>query len=650
MCGIVGIWGPGAAHQTESVRSMAHLLAHRGPDESGFSEADRFCGGTVRLAIQDPEHGQQPMRTPDDRLVIHFNGEIYNHLELRRTHLAGTEFRTHCDTETLLRLWERMGSDCLPHLDGQFAFVVHDRATGRLCGARDRWGICPLHFARLPGGLWFVGSELKPLAARSDFAFRLRGSAIALQAFSWSTNPPDSIWQDCLELPPSHSFVLDPGTDAPKTSPYFRFSDWTGSGPSDLPDGIEQVRDLLERTVRSHMLSDVPVASYLSGGIDSTVVAALARRHSPDGLKTFSVTFDDGDFDESAGQDEASAFLGVRHTSIRVGRSDIRSGFSRAVASAERPLFRNAPVPLMLLARKVKESGIRVVLTGEGSDEVFWGYDTFKEARIRALWARHPDSRWRGSLLRQLYAYLPQFKDPRAMAFLDSFYRRTLESTSPVYPLLPRIDKGAAAQNLLSPEHRLDFATAESVLGAMLPECATESDPLRRNQIAEMRTFLPGYLLSTQGDRVQMANSVEGRFPFLSNELGRTLWNLPTSWKLRGLTEKFILREASRGLVPESVRTAPKFPYRAPDAQAFFPDLPGWAEELLQPHSLESTGIFSVPETTALVAKLRRLRPGQTPSQADSFQFLWVLSTQVLDAVYRRGVHLDDLQEPNHHG
>lgn len=398
------------------------------------------------------------------------------------------------------------------------------------------------------------------------------------------------------------------------------------------------------------MLSDVPVASYLSGGIDSTVIAALARRNSPDGLKTFSVTFDDADFDESAGQDEASAFLGVHHTSLRVGRSDIRRGFARAVASAERPLFRNAPIPLMLLASKVKESGIRVVLTGEGSDEVFWGYDTFKESRIRALWARHPESRWRGALVKELYAYLPQFKDPRAMAFLESFYRRTLESPSSVYPLLPRIDKGTAAQNLLRSEHRLAFATAQSLLSTGLPECAREADPLRKNQIAEMRTFLPGYLLSTQGDRVQMASSVEGRFPFLSNELGRFLWNAPPSWKLRGLTEKFLLREASRGLVPESVRLAPKFPYRAPDAQAFFPDLPDWADELLQPASLESTGIFSVPETVSLVGKLRRLRPGQTPSQADSFQFLWVLSTQVLDAVYRRGIQIEDLQEQDHHG
>jgi asparagine synthase (glutamine-hydrolysing) len=378
------------------------------------------------------------------------------------------------------------------------------------------------------------------------------------------------------------------------------------------------------------------VGAYLSGGLDSSLIAALAVHARQDRLRTFSVRFEDTEFDETAFQRTMAATLGSDHHEVLVSRRDIAECFPDLITHTERPLLRTAAAPLFLLSRLVSQSGIKVVLTGEGADEMFAGYDLFREAAVRRFWARRPASTMRPRLLERLYPYLTRSPVAQGAISRQFFGQHLAHWDRPGFSHGPRWQTTAGVKRLFAPDLRQAIAASDrsNVVGDFLrtlPEDFHRWSFLAQDQYIETRTLFSGYLLSSQGDRVLMAHSVEGRFPFLDVNVVALANSLPAAYKLRGLNEKHVLKRAARGLVDPSVLERKKQPYRAPDAQAFVgADAPDWVHDVLSPSAISEAGVF-VPEAVAqLWAKLQARRNAGQYSNVDNMAIVGVLSTQLL--------------------
>jgi len=641
MCGIAGILSTGgAAPQADELAAMIGKLAHRGPDGTGYYR-DAECGlGHSRLSIIDIAGGRQPIHNEDETVWVSFNGEIFNYVELRRElEAAGHRFYTQSDTEVLVHVYEQHGDRFLEHLNGQFAIALWDRRERRLLLARDRTGIRPLFYSNRSGRLTFA-SEVKALFALQGVPRRLDTNALGELFTYWSVVPPRSVFAGIQTLPPGHYLVAERGSVR-----VVRYWDWQfpEDGAHDarpVEECAEELRSLLVDAVRLQLRADVPVGAYLSGGLDSSVVTTLIKNFTETPLRTFSLTFADREFDESEHQRELVAYLGTRHTPVHCTAEALSDAFRRAIWHTESPILRTAPVPLMLLSRQVRAEGYKVVLTGEGADEVFAGYDLFKEAKIRRFWARQPGSKLRPRLLERLYPYLKdQNNSPAgAGAFTQMFFGAGMEQVDePYFAHMPRWTTTRRAWQFFS-------ADVKRELGGWDPyraykdwlACATERwSPLARDQYTEAHTLLSGYLLCAQGDRMAMANSVEGRFPYLDHRVIEFANRLPPRYKLRALTEKYVLKQAVKGLLPESIRRRVKQPYRAPDSQSFFRAGQPVDEvaELLSTERLRDAGYFDPQAVAKLVAKCR---DGRAAGFGDNMAFVGILSTMLLDDLFVR--------------
>jgi asparagine synthase (glutamine-hydrolysing) len=387
---------------------------------------------------------------------------------------------------------------------------------------------------------------------------------------------------------------------------------------------------LLEDAVRLRLRADVPVAAYLSGGLDSSLLCSIAQSQLGGTLSTFSVGFADSSFDERAFQDQVAGRLATRHRSVLVSCREIGELLPAVARHAEQILLRSAPAPLLRLSSLVRACDTKVVLTGEGSDEIFLGYDLYRETRVRQFWARRPGSRLRPALLRRLYPYLPMRQQGHEL--LQQFFAVGLENPQgPVFSHLPRWAASGRILRFLSRgfgERAAEEDPVTSVL-ASLPAKVHGWKPLARAQYLEMQTLLAGYLLSAQGDRMLMGNSVEGRFPFLDHRLIEFAAALPEALKLRGLAEKWILRRYAAQWVPKPILERHKYPYRAPIAAALTgPEAPSWAVELLSRDAVRKVGVFDEEKVEKLLAKLS-LRSA-VASEADSQALTAVATTQLL--------------------
>jgi asparagine synthase (glutamine-hydrolysing) len=392
--------------------------------------------------------------------------------------------------------------------------------------------------------------------------------------------------------------------------------------------------------------ADVPVGSYLSGGLDSSLVAALARRITGTRFHTFSLRFEDAEYDETSYQRLMAQALETDHHEVLVSRSQIAAAFPEAVYHAERPLLRTAPVPLFLLSRLVRDHGIKVVLTGEGADEIFAGYDLFREGKVRRFWARSPDSTTRPRLLERLYPYLAR-SPVSQQAMARQFFGRQLDGfMQPGFAHGTRWQTTSALKRMFSPTLREDAAkrdAAAAFIGS-LPREFTRWDALAQDQYIEMRTLLSGYLLCSQGDRMLMAHSIEGRFPFLDKNVIALAESLPARYKLRALDEKHVLKRAARGLVPDAIVDRPKQPYRAPDALSFVAaDRPEYVDGLLSESSVSDAGVFDPKAVAQLWKKLKSRTDDAQFSNSDNMALVGVLSTQVLHERFVK-------QRPDGHG
>ncbi|MBK8941500.1 MAG: asparagine synthase (glutamine-hydrolyzing) [Polyangiaceae bacterium] len=645
MCGIAGLiaLAPGLAPPApETLTRMAAAMHHRGPDEFGIYCDDRAGLSHARLSIIDLASGQQPLASLDDDVLIVFNGEIFNYVELRDELSAeGRRFRTKSDTEVIIAAWERWGEGCLERLNGQWAFALWDKRRARLVLCRDRLGVRPLHVAEHGGYLYFA-SEVKAIFAADRAIPRELDPHGLDQAFTlWAPVAPRTPFAAVRELVPGTFEIHELASSPPSRrvasywSPTFLSAagDTLAAAEGSVQRSAEATLAALQEATRLRMVrADVPVGSYLSGGLDSSLVAALGLRAKGERFKTFSLRFADAEFDETEFQDAMVKMLETEHQSVVVSRDDIGRVFPEVVYHAERPLMRTAPAPLFLLSKLVRDVGIKVVLTGEGADEVFGGYDLFREGKVRRFWAKQPKSTCRPRLLERLYPYLARSPvDKRALA--TSFFGRGLDRATQVgFAHDMRWRNGAALRRLFHKDVAAELAGSDVVRELLddLPAEVRSWAPLGQDQLLEMKTLLGGYLLSSQGDRMLMANSVEGRFPFLDKQVVELASRLPARHKLRGLDEKHVLKQAARGIVPASILARKKQPYRAPDALSFLgAGAAGYADELLSQASVSRAGVFDPGAVGKLWAKCKTSQ-AEAFSNADNMALVGVLSTQLL--------------------
>lgn len=632
MCGIAGIVGRSRPppEGNEAITRMVRALRHRGPDAFGIYRDPFAQLGHARLSIVDLTSGDQPLCNEDGRLWIAFNGEIFNHRELRaELEARGHRFATRSDTEVVVHAWETWGLEAFRRFNGQWAVALWDSLERRLVLSRDPVGIRPLFVCEALGRVHFA-SEVKALFAADPELRRAFDPHGLDEAFTfWSPLAPRTVFAGVEELMPGTTRVLD--ASGWRTHVHFAptFPDRHQEPVREPSEAIPRVREVLARATRRQVESaDVPVGAYLSGGLDSAITATLARPLAP--LTTFSLRFEDPEFDETAHQRRMAAHLGTTHRERLVRAGELREVLPEVVFHAERPLLRTAAAPLYLLSRRVRDEGFKVVLTGEGADELFAGYDLFREARVRQFWARQPDSRLRPRLLERLYPYLARSPvSQRAVA--QRFFGQDLASAgSRCFSHGPRWRSTAALERLFSPAltDALAGSSCEAELESRLPEAFDRWDPLAQAQYLEITTLLSGYLLSAQGDRMLMAHSVEGRFPFLDAEVIALAASLRPSLKLRGLDEKHVLKRAFADL-PSEILRRPKQPYRAPDARFLLAEpWPDWLRETTGRAALQRAGVFDAPQVERLFAKCLAMRPDAPLSNSDATALIAVVSTQ----------------------
>lgn len=633
MCGIAGI-----VHFDRSpvdarlLRQMVEIIRHRGPDAAGVHLDEGVGLGHARLSIIDPVGGLQPMSTDDGALTITFNGEIFNYVELRRELIGrGRRFATQSDTEVILHAYREWGDECVQWFNGQWALAIYDNRRRRLFLSRDRLGIRPLYYTTA-GGKFLFASEVKSLLLHAEVPRAIDPVGLDQVCTFWAPIAPRTVFEGIGELPPGCNLVLE-GSHLCRRR-YWQLDYDVGLPYRSSDEWAEQVRELLHDATRLRLRSDVPVGAYLSGGLDSSITTALIRRCTDAPLRTFSITFDEAEFDESRYQREVVHRLGTDHAEIHCRAADIGRMFPSCVWHAERPVLRTAPVPLYMLSGLVARAGYRVVLTGEGADEVFGGYDLFKEAKVRRFWARQPDSAWRAALLSKLYPYLPNMQ-AQPPAYRQAFFRARPEDLGdPMFSHLPRWELTSRLKRFFAPEFRQRLAGHDAYedCRAMLPSDYERWPPLCQAQFLETSLLMPGYILASQGDRMAAAHGVEGRFPFLDHRLVELASRIPPRLKMRGLREKHILKRATQDLVPPEVVRRTKQPYRAPEAASFLqPDGRGtcsdWVEELLAEKRLAHDGVFQPGAVRQLVDKIRS---GRAIGVKDNMALVGILSTQLL--------------------
>ena len=632
MCGIAGIVNKGANNpDLGEIVSMISPLRYRGPDESGVYLDGDVALGHLRLSIIGIDGGTQPIGNESGELWIVYNGEAYNYIELKEDLLSkGHRFVTRTDTEVLLHLYEEYGAACLERINGQFAFAIWDSRKRELFLARDRVGIRPLYYTWSAGRFLFA-SEIKAILA-VDGKRELDLEALGQLFVFWTTLPGRTFFNGIRELPPGHFLLLGEGCPEPK--PYWRipFHPPEACCRLGFPEAAEALRELLNDSVRLRLRADVPVGAYLSGGLDSSIISALIARNCESHLKTFSMAFEDGSFDESSSQLEMLRFLGSDNRQVLIENAEIRRLFPQTVWHCEKPTLRTSPVPMFMLSELVRSEGYKVVLSGEGADEILGGYNIFKEAKIRGYWGREPESTRRPLLLERLYPYV--FQNPsRGRSFLQGFFSISGESSDdPFFSHSVRWEGGRKNLAFLSGDCRARLAGYRPLeeLTRWLPESFPRRDLLARAQVLEMEIFLSNFLLSSQGDRVAMAHSVEMRHPFLDYRVIDFAFRLPATWKLRGLNEKYLLKNAFRGVIPEGIARRQKQPYRAPIRELFSPAAPlDYADDLLPRQSLDETGYFNADMVSRLYAKVRDSGPGGV-GEFKNMALIGALSTQIL--------------------
>jgi asparagine synthase (glutamine-hydrolysing) len=571
MCGIVGIFGRRAPVCEGRLQRATRSLLHRGPDgQRSWTSADRRVGlGHARLSIIDLENGSQPIAGEDGRSQIVVNGEFYGYEAIQRDlERSGHRLRTRSDSEIALHLYEDLGPQCLHHLRGEFALIIWDESHRTLFAARDRFGIKPLFYA-FHGDTLYLASEVKALF-EAGVPARWDAESVA-QSVEFGNHQQRTLFDGVFQVPPGHYLLA--------TDKHFQMvSYWDFNYPrvaehtsrrSDA-EYVAEFRHVFEEAVRLRLRADVPVGCYLSGGLDSCAVLGLAAKYRSDPIRAFTLTFEHSDYDEEPQAREMAAQAGTEFTPIPIRQDDLADHFADSVAQSETLCLNAHGVAKYLLSRAVRDAGLKVVMTGEGSDEILGGYAHFR---------------------RDMLLYNPEGQDRAALASL----LRELEQSNPVsrglllthgesLPLvgvrrllgfLPTWMEAFAARSVkmravLAESFLQDFRGREPyhalLSGLDVHGQLTGRAAVHQSLYLWSKTMLPGYILTILGDRMEMAHSIEGRVPFLDHHVVETIRSQPVNLKIRGMTEKYVLREAVRDVITDTIYRRQKHPFMSPPA------------------------------------------------------------------------------------
>jgi asparagine synthase (glutamine-hydrolysing) len=620
MCGIAGIveFRTDTPADADALRRMCAIMFHRGPDEEGFAVQGRVGLGMRRLSIIDLKTGQQPMTNEDGSVRLVYNGEIYNHMSLRERLLArGHVFRTQCDTETIVHLYEEYGSDCVQHLRGMFAFALWDERRGRLFAARDRLGIKPFYYRKTADNFLF-GSEIKVILAHPGVTPEFNRSILREYLAFGYLSGADTFFEGIHKLMPGHILELDESGDL-RIEPYWDLKPADGDDAHSEKYYVEAYRDLLEQAVGSHLMSDVPLGVFLSGGVDSSAVAALMTNIRRAPVETFSVGYAEESYSELPYARTVAQHLNSLHHEVRVSRQDFFDTLPKLIWHEDEPIVWPSSVALYFVARLARER-VTVVLTGEGADETLAGYARYAfslqnvtfdriyrhavpralRQRIRGLIAQSP--LLHASLRRKLeHTFLAKDGESWASFYFDNFF--SAFSASDQSDLLAA---GVSAEPASLAAYRNVMQTWESAPGGLL----------QRLLYTDIKTYLVELLMKQ--DNMSMAASIESRVPFLDHLLVEFAINIPQRFQVGGLAGKRILKKAVEDLLPHSILYRPKLGFPTPWS--------GWLagpsldriESLLTEPRAARRGLFNP-------AMVRRLFEEHRTKYRDHYDRLWRL-------------------------
>lgn len=652
MCGIAGIVDLKARRPIAPgiVQRMAQAIVHRGPDEDGYLDRPGMMLASRRLSIVGLQDGRQPISNEDGSVTVVFNGELFDYPETRAALTGrGHVFRTHCDTELVPHLYEDHGEGMLERLRGQFALALWDERKQRLILARDRFGVCPLYWTRQTGPdgdhLLFA-SEIKALLATGMVPARPDPRGIN-HAFTFFALPgPVTCFEGIQLLLPGHCLIIDlvtSGSAGIREKTYWEI-DFPDRGQEDWGDPrrvVDDFEDIFKAAVARRLRADVPVVSYLSGGVDSSVVVALAchlrRQEHKSAIPTFTISIQDPQLNERSEAAIVSQHLDARPVVVDCGPREILRTYPELIRAAEGPVIDTACAALLMLAKEVHAQGYKVALTGEGADEWLAGYPWYKVHKILSFLDVAPGL---GRVLRRAYLRL---------------------SGSPSFPwsAVSKVHEAVGGSNAwldlygLFSASKLRFFSPQmwDWLGDHLPyadlqlnlERARRWHPLNRSLYLGARIMLPGLLLASKGDRVAMNSSVETRYPFLDEEVFAYLAKLHPRWKMNGLRDKYVLRLMAERWIPSKIAWRKKAMFRAP-FDAFHMDsqtLPPFVDQLLSPESLGRTGYFNAESVRHWRQAYRAMRAGSPQRTMVEMGLAGVVSTQLWHHLYIDGTLAD---------
>ena len=632
MCGISGFYNCNLSpdNKADTLRRMLTRIKHRGPDESGIYVSNNIGLGSVRLSIIDLATGTMPLPNANNSLWIVFNGEIFNHIELREELLAKNHtFKTQSDTEVIVHLYEEYGPEFLNKLNGQFAIAIWDKTKQELFLARDRVGIRPLFYTTI-GNTFVFASEIKSFLEFPEFHPKISEKTLSEYFTFWTSLSADTIFEGVSELPPGSYMTINARSKSIKTYWTLPITKPNAYEFNTVKEAAETFETIFTDAVKLRLRADVPVAAYLSGGLDSSITTAFIKKISPNNLRTFSIGFTEKDFDESSYQNIARDYFETQHSSVTCSPKDISDSFKAVVWHAEAPLLRTAPTPMNLLAKSVRAQNIKVVITGEGADELFGGYNIFKETKIKHFWAKDPQSKYRPLLLKKLYPYIPQISKANNNILKLFFGYKLSETSSPIYSHLLRWNNTSRINNYLSKPYQEVISNYHPIskIEDQLKDQLNDYDYLTKAQWIEINFFMSKYLLSSQGDRMGMANSIEGRYPFLDHRVIEFCMKLNPDLKLKGLNEKYLLKYMMKDRIPDAILNRSKQAYRAPIRSTFFSEeMPPYLSSMLSEENITGYGIFNLDFVNQLINKMKL---NKQVSEIDNMAITAVLSTQIL--------------------
>ncbi len=611
MCGIAGAIDLEGRREFPAARllAMTGAIAHRGPDDEQVHLEPGLAMGARRLSIVDLAGGRQPIANEDGSIWVTQNGEIFEYPELQAELMArGHRLATRCDTELWVHLYEDLGEEMFRKTRGQFAVALWDRKSRSLVLGRDRVGICPLYYAVVDGWLLW-GSEIKALLSSGMVAARADAHGIDLFFHTFCAGTSRTFYEGIRSIPPGHYLRVRDGRVEPRL--YWDL-DFPDAGQerrlADPTPLIDELEALMRQSVEKRLRGDVPVVSYISGGLDSTVVLGLSSRERGYAVPSFTIGLDRAGPDERSHATESAAALGSRLTTITMNRADIVAAYPELIRAAEGPVMDSSCACLMRLAGAVHAQGYKVVLTGEGADEALAGYAWFKTQAIRerlnglSLSFINPAVR---SLVLASMRGNPAHVPPR----LGIHGVRTAQQD--VYDLMAQGRSFVYSADLW---RRLAGHDAFDDLG-ITNDRITRWAPLNQSLYVGYKVMLAGLLLQAKGDRVAMNSSVEARYPLLDDDVIAFCASIAPEYKLRGRTDKWLLRQVAARTLPARIANRPKTMFRASRSSAFFaPERPRWVDQLLSPESLRATGWFD-PEGVARERAAQERFPAITPKR-----------------------------------